>query len=411
MTTMKIRIKDFQSIEDIDLEVSGLTCLVGPSDIGKSSIIRALEGTFTNPPVKGDVRNGKEGLEVNLDLPGLPKITWTKLAKGSGTYTVGDTYYEKLGRDVPPEFEDLGLLPVQLDSGAEIYTYVQGQHDSPFLDDQPKLLAEIISKFGSLSSISKAHVLINRDIKADKKNIRLLAEKKNDLDHELKTLEWVPEVRGRFDKIVANIKILEEKQQEVEEVKENLKELKELLAKKKVLESLEERLQKIPDTKPIKKLSELAQEASHLINSLNFEKKTEEKLDKLLPVLKVDEAFIEILAGVEDEIRESESIAGDIRLFKAIIEEEDINSRMLEALTPVKDIQVDDLMDLWGTIKDIDRLIDSLEHQEGAQNTLDEELESLQGKISEVQKELEKVDICPLCGSSPENLSENTDTH
>ena len=46
---MKVKIKDYQVIKDIDLDFDkGLTAIVGTSNNGKSSILRAIEGAIFN---------------------------------------------------------------------------------------------------------------------------------------------------------------------------------------------------------------------------------------------------------------------------------------------------------------------------------------------------------------------------
>lgn len=39
---VKVSIKNFQSVSDIEFEIHGFTCITGPTNIGKSAIIRAI---------------------------------------------------------------------------------------------------------------------------------------------------------------------------------------------------------------------------------------------------------------------------------------------------------------------------------------------------------------------------------
>jgi len=43
---VKIRIKNFQSIEDLEIEVRGFTAITGKTNIGKSAIMRAISSAM-----------------------------------------------------------------------------------------------------------------------------------------------------------------------------------------------------------------------------------------------------------------------------------------------------------------------------------------------------------------------------
>ncbi len=66
MSPIKISIRDFQSIESLDLEISGFTCVTGPTNIGKSAIIRAVSSAILNKSVVGSVRRGKKFCTVEV---------------------------------------------------------------------------------------------------------------------------------------------------------------------------------------------------------------------------------------------------------------------------------------------------------------------------------------------------------
>src|SRR5688572_7680246 len=68
--TMHLTVTDFQSLGRVEVEVSGLTVLVGPSNRGKSALIRALEAVLFNKPGDAFVRHGKKKAVVELlDVP------------------------------------------------------------------------------------------------------------------------------------------------------------------------------------------------------------------------------------------------------------------------------------------------------------------------------------------------------
>ncbi len=67
MSSVKVSVKDFQSIEKLELDISGFTCVTGPTNIGKSAIIRAVSSAILNKSVVGSVRKGKKFCTVEVD--------------------------------------------------------------------------------------------------------------------------------------------------------------------------------------------------------------------------------------------------------------------------------------------------------------------------------------------------------
>jgi hypothetical protein len=64
---IQVRIDSFQSIDHLDLEISGFTCVSGATNIGKSAIIRAISSAILNKSVVGSVRKGKKFCTVEVD--------------------------------------------------------------------------------------------------------------------------------------------------------------------------------------------------------------------------------------------------------------------------------------------------------------------------------------------------------
>ena len=61
---MKIKVENFQSIKNTEIEVKGLTVITGENSIGKSALARAFNGVFTNLRGNAHVRNGESHSSV-----------------------------------------------------------------------------------------------------------------------------------------------------------------------------------------------------------------------------------------------------------------------------------------------------------------------------------------------------------
>lgn len=128
MQLRSITLLDFQAHEELDLKLSPtITTIQGPTDAGKSSILRAVRWACLND-IGGDqfIREGAKRTEIKLVIDvGEKKRTVTR-SKGvhENLYALDKQAMEAFGRSgVPDPIADLLRL-------SEIN--FQGQHDSPF---------------------------------------------------------------------------------------------------------------------------------------------------------------------------------------------------------------------------------------------------------------------------------------
>lgn len=128
---VSIKLIDFQGHEEITIGFSPtITSLKGASDVGKSSILRALRWVALND-LGGDefIREGAKKTKVVLTVDigqnkkGLITSVITRIKGSTNTYLLNDSEYKAFGQGVPSDI--VNLLNVN-----EIN--FQGQHDSPF---------------------------------------------------------------------------------------------------------------------------------------------------------------------------------------------------------------------------------------------------------------------------------------
>lgn len=113
---------NFQAHKKLQIEFDPhVTSIVGPSDVGKSAIIRALRLVMLNG-IRGDafIRNGAKHCVVQL---GVDDVVVTRERGKQNLYSLDDQDYKAFGNDVPDTIAD--YLQVN-----EIN--FQGQHDAPF---------------------------------------------------------------------------------------------------------------------------------------------------------------------------------------------------------------------------------------------------------------------------------------
>jgi len=152
----RLRVKNFQSIEDASLDVDGLTVVTGPNNSGKTAMIRAVYGAFTNARGTKYVRHGKASCEVSLDFADGRSLVWEKGEKVNRYVLDGQTL-NKVGQGAPPEMTSLGVQPVEA-AGRELWPQFAHQFvGQVFLIDEPgSVLAEAVSDVTRVGVLNEA---------------------------------------------------------------------------------------------------------------------------------------------------------------------------------------------------------------------------------------------------------------
>lgn len=106
---MQIKLKNFQSIEEAELEFpTGVTLIQGPSASGKTAILRAFKACVSNPNGTGHyVKHGAKNAQVELTL-GDDTLTWER-TKSTTNYYYKDQEYQKASKAQASDFCSLGV--------------------------------------------------------------------------------------------------------------------------------------------------------------------------------------------------------------------------------------------------------------------------------------------------------------
>lgn len=146
--SVKIHVRNFQSIADASLEVKGLTVVTGTNNSGKSALLRAARAVFRNAPGTAFIRHGETKCSVELDFAKDGKLRWEK---GTGkrdrpTYVINDGTPIHPGTAVPDEVAAFGVFPIQV-GGQEEWPNIAPQFTGQvFLLDRPgSALAEAVA--------------------------------------------------------------------------------------------------------------------------------------------------------------------------------------------------------------------------------------------------------------------------
>ena len=164
-----IALQNFQSHKDTHIELSpGVNIIIGPSDSGKTAIIRALRWIVFNRP-QGDHFRSRWGGPTSVVLD-LDNHTITRQKDKVDEYVLGTQSYKAFRTDIPDEISNaLNMSKVNL----------QMQLDSPFLLSQtPGAVAQHFNKVARLDKIDTGLQVIQSEIR---KINSLISHKQEDI--------------------------------------------------------------------------------------------------------------------------------------------------------------------------------------------------------------------------------------
>jgi DNA repair ATPase RecN len=230
-----IKIKNFQSIEDMTFDVSGFTVVVGKNNIGKSAIVRAVDAALNNRVGDSFIRTGKIKSEVNLKKDGLD-INWSKGDKA--VYKVNGQTYSGLNRSVPQPVLKAGFRKIETDD-KKLDVLIAHQFKELFLlDETGSFITDVLSELYDLNTLNDADDLCQKQLRANKS---LLKTREMDLEtlqekivkfQEFETLkkawEKIKLLNEKVEVLTTETEVLDVYIQQISELSAVLKNLKRL---------------------------------------------------------------------------------------------------------------------------------------------------------------------------------------
>lgn len=232
----RIIIENFQSHEYSVLQFSkGLNVITGPSDQGKSAILRALKWVLYNEPRGTDfIRHGTSTAKVTVEMSNGFKIARER-SKSKNKYTVINpdgvsTVFEGFGNEVPEEVVKIHGIPrVVLDTDLRSSLNIADQLEAPFLlSETGAVRAKAIGRLTGVHIIDNAIREVMVDIRRENQSRERVSSELDETLSKLKDYENIRIIEQRLDqseKILSKLYHLIERKQKLEIFYSRIKEL------------------------------------------------------------------------------------------------------------------------------------------------------------------------------------------
>ncbi len=233
----KIILVNFQSHVYSELSLSrGVNVIVGPSDSGKTAIMRALRWNMFNDPSGVEfVREGESEVSVTVRFQNHVEVE-RRRSRSKNQYILRrpdeeELIFEGFGKNVPKEIEEaIGIKKIMLDDKKSLPLNFSDQLDGPFLlQETDAYKAQAIGRMVGVDLLDETM----RDTLRDKKQISLRRElMEKDLEETEKTLEAFSDLddqiilRERVEKLLNTVSELNEKTETAKAFAEALREIK-----------------------------------------------------------------------------------------------------------------------------------------------------------------------------------------
>jgi hypothetical protein len=420
---VKIHIKDFQSIDDLEIEVHGFTCITGPSNIGKSAIVRATSSAILNNPVVGMVRKGSSfcTVEMTSDEWGFK---WEKNDKGVNRvwFPDRDKPLDKLGQVQVKEVSAMGFGSIEVGED-EIQPWFAPQFQAKgcgplfLLDQSGPRVTDFLSEVSRLTVLQDAIVLAARGKRSATDQAKLKNEEAGNIKTKLAKV-------GALDTLEKLGRDLEEQAASIEEYEERIERGEALVAKRQDAERVIGLLEKLEGFKiprdncgePVKKLQGLFQMCFQLelcatrvrdirdVSKIKIPEDLTPELDKLREVQK--------FARLEP-LRQSVKLLEDLPKVKIpdvkkLRVEVDHMNRVAKFATQIGALSasvalLDTPVTLPEDIDEIEQLQKISTYAQQTQTLLDEissmeaELKKIDRELSSVEMQIASIPACPTC--------------
>ena len=261
MNIKSIELQNFQSHHSTHIEPAPpgqLTVITGPSDSGKTAIIRALKWLLYNQPAGADfMRTGASMVRISVKFADGNIVTRERTA-ATNRYKIlqpgaeKPEVFEGFGATVPLEIQEItGVRTVKI-ADLDLMLNLSEQLDGPFLGQKSissPARAKILGKLAGTEEIDVAGASVGKDLYRRGQDEKRLAAEIEELAARIEEFAWIEELGEKIaalENLAARIKeqrellvTLEEKRSELLRIQAEMNATQKVLKRWTVLPAIE----------------------------------------------------------------------------------------------------------------------------------------------------------------------------
>jgi energy-coupling factor transporter ATP-binding protein EcfA2 len=395
---IKIEVKGFQAIENVELSIDRFTAIVGGSNIGKSSVVRAIKCALTNSVGTSFVRHEeycarklrghktcKCQASVHIVMEGFD-LLWEK-GDAINKYTFNKQVYDKPGTGIPEFLITSGFSPVKIGDTSGSIQIADQFFPIFMLNQSGPAIAEAISDVSRLDRINRASKASEKDRKEASSSRKIREEDSLAIRVRLQKYEGLDEA---LQKVVS----LEQNSNEVDAVEASVS----------VLDGFIETLRLA--AVQIRALTTVGSASVPEIASVSDPYKSVKVLDKFATNFKRREEDCDSLNWVDNfssAVPEIEPISDRLKLIKSLDQliERARNLKekfkLLDAASKSRPPLIDGLTQLHAKVVNISNFIQRLAALKSIIDALTTELDTHSAQEKDLESEATALGVCPYC--------------
>lgn len=371
MTIKGIKLKNFQAHRDLDISLDpSVNVIVGPTNVGKSSVFRAVRWLVEHKPISGLQTFDTDDTRVGIKSDSGTVVRF-KNTKGYG-YKIGGEDFVACGTNQPSEVQQvLGLAEINL----------QGQHDPPFLLTlTPGQMAKELNRIVDLSVIDKTMTATTSAVAAAKSQALAMDELAKGHEAELAKLAWVTEAESDLNQIEQIEADLFANSKQIEKIRSALLDLLDNHNRQQALAPV------IAELEELAKLIEQIESAKQKARRLNFEIGA---IETNKACLKDVNAAGKALAGLAADAKAISEAKSKIHTLQSLVQ----SYERLEALGDFGP-ELDSMLAALSGIRFANDTAKKLKELLGLHKLAIDSIASQEKEITKLEKE---KPVCPTC--------------
>lgn len=408
----RIMIRNFQSHANTTLEpapAGQLTVIVGPSDVGKTAILRALRWLFYNRPQGDEFRRvGTEVVSVTVETADGHVVTRSR-SSGTNRYFVDNVTLEGFGLDVPLEVQEAtGVRTVRI-AEQELEVNIARQLDPPFLGSgiSGPARAKALGALAGVDVVDRASRALGTDLHRTRQEAKRLESEVQALQERLAEYEHLPKLAEALE----DLKVISARAQAAQERREKLGDLAwrlediwgDMARESETIESLAPASALGPallaledDAERLDRLADLWRRLQEVQAGIRAAEQT------LARTAGADRALA-ILGEAVQALDRLEQMSTAARRLQSLREQIATASALLNRLAPAVAVDLAAIESLEARLSQLTTLNQELGRiawqSTGAQAEADQAAREEQAAAKEYQDALLAAGVCPVCGS------------